>query len=96
MARTQTLHALAAKAIRKELKEKIPGVKFRVRSESFSMGNAVDVYWNGEGTDEAEISEVISKYQEGHFDGMTDTYEMSNCRDDIPQVKFVHLNLVRD
>lgn len=96
MARTQTPHAAAAKAIRKELKEKIPGVKFRVRSESFSMGNAVNVYWNGEGTDEREISDVISKYQYGHFDGMHDTYEASNSRDDLPQVKFVQLYLVRD
>lgn len=93
--RTPTRHALAAKAIRKELKEKIPGVKFQVRSQQFSMGNSVDVYWNGEGSTSEEISGVISKFQEGHFDGMTDYYEMSNRRDDLPQVKFVHLYLIK-
>jgi len=95
--RTVTPHAAAAKAIRQELKEKIPSVKFKVRSESFSMGNAISVYWNGdEKTNSRAISDVISKYQYGHFDGMNDIYESSNNRDDLPQVKFVSLHLTRD
>lgn len=94
--RPMSRHALAAKAIRQELKARIPGVKFRVTSESFSMGNAVNVYWNGEGSTEAEISAVISKYQWGHFDGMSDCYEATNSRDDLPQVKFVQLYRIRD
>lgn len=93
--RRLTEHAATAKAIRAELKEQIPSVKFRVRSQSFSMGNAVDVFWNGEGTTEAEISAVISKYQYGRVNSMTDGYDMTNSRSDLPQVKYVHLNLER-
>lgn len=88
-----TPHAAAAKALRAELKVAFPNDKFSVRSESFSMGNAVTVYYpNGFSTHEVKRVEAIAqKYQEGHFDGMTDSYEYSNCRDDIPQVKFVHV-----
>lgn len=94
--RTMTPHARAAQAIRQELKQAFPGIKFRVRSERFAGGNSVDVYWNGQGTTEAAISKVISKYEYGRFNGMTDCYEMTNSRDDLPQVKFVSLNLERN
>lgn len=83
-----TTHAAAAKEIRKELKAH--GIKGRVRSRSYSMGNAVDVYL----TDEmpatvAAIREFAAQYQYGSFDGMQDLYEITNRRDDLPQVKYV-------
>ena len=88
-----TPHAAAAKAIRAELKAAFPNDKFSVRSESFSMGNAVTIrYPNGLLTHEVKRVEAIAgAYQEGHFDGLNDIYELSNCRDDLPQVKFVHV-----
>lgn len=87
--KTLTQSAQTAAAIRAELKEKFPSIKFTIRSSNFSMGNSVDVSWNL-GMITETIDKIIGKYQYGHFDGMVDMYENSNCRDDIPQAKFVH------
>jgi hypothetical protein len=78
------------------LKAAFPNDKFSVLSESFSMGNAVKVYYpNSLHPHEVKRAEAIAgTYQEGHFDGMTDCYEYSNCRDDLPQVKYVHVQRV--
>lgn len=93
--RTMTRHAECAKAIRKELKEKFPHIKFSVRSESFSMGNAVNIYMSREEIKlyGREVHSVVDKYEYGHFDGMIDLYECDNVRDDIPQVKYVMVNV---
>jgi hypothetical protein len=88
MAKELSSWAAAAKAIRLELKEGFPGIKFSVTSEAFSMGNAVRVNWT-DGPTVKVVKNIIDKYQYGHFDGMTDMYEHSNSREDIPQTKFV-------
>ena len=89
-ARELTGAAKCADAIRKEIKEKYKGVKCRVVSSNFSMGNSVTVYVIGGNPDTADrISRDVSKYQQGHFDGMTDMYEYTNHRTDIPQAKWV-------
>lgn len=80
--------AQCAAAIKSELKANFPTVKFSVRSESFSGGNAVDISWIDGPTDE-QVREITDKYQYGHFDGMIDCYEYSNRRTDIPQAKYV-------
>lgn len=84
----RSTQAQAAKAIRQELKKAFPNTKFSVTSESYSMGNSVHVYWTDRES-EAEVNEIVKKYQYGNFDGMTDSYEFSNKRQDIPQVQFV-------
>lgn len=89
--RTRSTHAAAAQAIRQDLKKAFPGVKFRVRSSSFSMGNSVDVDWT-DGPTGSEVDRIIGRYQYGHFDGMQDLYEYSNRRNDLPQAKFVSGN----
>lgn len=83
--------AKTAKAIRKELKASFPQLKVSVTSEAFSMGDAVRVSILTEETIETveKIRELVSKYQYGSFNGMTDSYDYTNCRDDIPQVKWV-------
>ena len=83
--------AKTAAAIRKHLKKN--GIKARVRSKNFSMGNSVTVTVTDllPATVKA-IKEYCSQYQYGHFDGMTDLYEYSNNRDDIPQAKYVSVN----
>ena len=81
-------HAAAAQAIRQDLKKAFPSVKFRVRSDSFSMGNSVDVSWT-DGPTRSDVDRIIGRYQYGHFDGMQDLYEYSNRRDDLPQAKYV-------
>jgi hypothetical protein len=83
-----TPHAACAKAIRAELKKAFPKVKFNVRSESFSMGDAVRIGWT-DGVTTDQVKEIVSKYQYGTFDGMTDSYDITNNRQDLPQVKFV-------
>lgn len=81
-------HAAAAAAIKEELKAAYPHIKFSVKSESFSMGDSVHVNWTDGPTSE-EVNDIIKKYQYGHFDGMTDMYESTNRRNDIPQSKYV-------
>ena len=86
-----TNQAKAAKSIRAELKEAFPGIKFSVKSEGFSGGDAVNIrYWDAIPTKEVEA--ITDRYQYGHFDGMTDMYESSNRLDDIPQSKYVHVS----
>jgi conjugative element/phage-associated large polyvalent protein len=81
-------HVKAAKLIRQELKKDFPKTKFSVTSNAYSMGNSIRISWiNGPTTD--YVNSITKKYQYGHFDGMTDCYEYSNTRKDIPQAKFV-------
>lgn len=81
-------HAQAASEIRKYLKHVYPSIKFSVKSKSYTGGSSVDVNWvNGPTTE--EVDKLIGKYEYGQFDGMQDLYEMTNVRNDIPQVKYV-------
>ena len=84
-------HAGAAKALKAELQAAFPGIKFSVTSDSFSMGDSVHVSYE-DGPAYHIVDEIASKYQYGHFDGMTDMYEYSNRRNDIPQSKFVQVS----
>lgn len=80
--------ALCALEIRKELKDNFKDIKFEVKSETYAGGDIVRVNWvNGPTTD--AVDAIIRKYQYGHFDGMTDYYDISNKRNDINQVKYV-------
>ena len=65
---------LASKNIKKELAHNFPGQKFSVKSKSYSGGDSIDVSWN-DGPIKAEVDRIVSKYEEGHFDGMNDIYE---------------------
>lgn len=77
---------MCAKAIRQELKKEFPTIKFSVTSETFSMGNAVNIsYLDGVTSD--KVSAVVKKYEDGYFDGMTDTYHI--VKSDLPTAKFV-------
>ena len=86
--RELTPAAQAAKLIRGILKAKFSTIKFRVTSSNFSMGDSIDVSWTDGFTSE-EVMNEISQFKYGHFDGMTDCYEYSNSRKDIPQTKFL-------
>lgn len=80
--------AAAAAAIRTELKAAFPFCKFSVTSESFAGGDSVNISWT-DGPTIAQVETISSKYQYGKFNGMDDLYENTNCRDDIPQSKYV-------
>lgn len=73
--------------VKAELKKAFPKVKFSVTSDY----NCVRVYWTN-GVTVSMVNEITSKYKLGHFDGMTDSYDYSNRRDDVPQVDYVFLN----
>jgi hypothetical protein len=86
-----TSQALAAKAIRAELKEM--GVKGRVTSKGYSMGCSVNVSLTDENPETVKkVKDAAAKYQYGHFNGMEDIYEYSNGREDLPQAKFVFVD----
>ena len=81
-------HAAAASSVKSELMTAYPGIKFSVKSDSFSGGNSISIHWE-DGPTTKEVEAISQKYQYGHFNGMDDIYEYSNEREDIPQVKYV-------
>lgn len=88
MTKTKSQQALAAAQIRKILKAAYPATKFRVTSQSFAGGDSVYIdYQNGPPS--STIQRLTAPFQYGHFNGMDDSYEYTNCRDDIPQTKYV-------
>jgi len=80
--------ANCATAIREELKKEFPAVKFSVKSSNFAGGDSVHISWI-EGPTSREVDAFTNKYQYGSFDGMTDMYNYSNTREDLPQSKYV-------
>lgn len=81
--------AQAAKMIREYCKS--IGVKCKARSDSFSMGDSVD--WEVRNVDPEtydQIKTYADQFQYGHFDGMDDSYNLSNTRSDLPQTKYCH------
>jgi|GEM_PF-1753200 len=68
---------LATRNLRIELERAFPGHKFSITSETFSGGDSIDVRWE-DGALYDDVNKIVKKYQEGHFDGMTDMYEYSN------------------
>lgn len=84
----KTIAAQTSKVIKQELKKAFPEVKFSVKSDNYSGGNSVNIeYWDAMPL--KEVEEIVSKYQQGHFNGMEDIYEYSNTNKNIPQAKFV-------
>ena len=80
--------AKAATLIRKHLKEN--GINAKVRSENYSGGNSIHITTvDLLPATEKLISEYISQFEWGSFDGMTDFYNATNIRNDIPQVRYV-------
>jgi hypothetical protein len=67
----------ASKNIKIELARAFPGVKFSVKSSSFSGGNSIDIHWTLGPTSE-EVKAITDKYQDGHFDGMDDSHHYDN------------------
>lgn len=66
----------ATKNIRIELKRAFPGVKFSIKSSSFSGGDDIRVGWT-DGPTSGQVEEIISRYAAGTFNGMDDSYTYS-------------------
>jgi hypothetical protein len=60
-----------AKLIRAQLKAKFPGIKFSVRSSSYSGGSSIRVNWEN-GPTQKSVEEIIGAYAGSRFDGMID------------------------
>jgi hypothetical protein len=76
-----------SRLIKSELKKKYPHVKFSVTGSY----DCINVSWTN-GITVKMVEEITSKYKLGRFDGMTDSYEYTNKRDDVPQVSYIFLN----
>lgn len=85
--KTVTEAAMTAKAVRAALKAAFPGTKFAVRSENFSMGNAVRIGWVDGPAFEA-VDTIARQFSSGDFDGMTDCYNYRSDRTG-PTAKYV-------
>lgn len=60
-----------AKLVRAHLKQKFPGVKFSVRSKSYSGGASIDIGWT-DGPCSARVDKVAKQYEGASFDGSID------------------------
>jgi phospholipid N-methyltransferase len=60
-----------AKLVRKALKRRFPGQTFYVRTDTYSGGAAIDVYWM-DGPTEDQVSDVTAPFEGAGFDGMID------------------------
>jgi len=65
--------ALTAKVIKQRLTALYPRVKFSVVSDTFSMGDSVDIRWT-DGPTKNAVEAITGQYKQGSFDGMTDSY----------------------
>ena len=61
--------AETAKLIRRDLREAFPGVKFSVRSDTYSGGASIDIRWT-DGPRTAKVEPITERYQGAGFDGM--------------------------
>jgi hypothetical protein len=63
--------AETAKLVRAALKESFPGVKFAVRSSTYSGGASIDIKWT-DGPTAAQVESVTDQFEGSYFDGMID------------------------
>lgn len=87
----KTQAAKCAKLIRMVLKQKFPHIKFSVTSQTYSMGNSVNVNYEHK-TPREKIEKEIQHFEYGHFDGMNDYYEISNNINNLSQTKFLFVS----
>lgn len=63
--------AETAKLVRQALKESFPGIKFGVRSKSYSGGASINVDWT-DGPNVNQVEWVTSSFEGAYFDGSID------------------------
>lgn len=70
--------AETAKLVRTALKQKFPGVKFAIRSKTYSGGASIDIHWQ-DGPTTKQVEAVAEEYEGADFDSMQDlkTYHSS-------------------
>lgn len=60
-----------AKLVRKALKQSFKGIKFSVRSKTYSGGASIDISWT-DGPTTKQVDEVAGQFAGATFDGMID------------------------
>lgn len=81
-------HAQVAKIIRTHLKAQ--GLTGRVTASGTRGATSVSVGLTNASPAQVEsVKQFVLKYKYGKFNGMTDGYDMTNSRDDIPQVAYI-------
>lgn len=63
--------AETAKKVRKALKANFPGVKFSVRSSTYSMGSSISVSWT-DGPLSEQVDAVLNQFESASFNSMED------------------------
>ena len=83
--------AETAKLVRQALKVVFPGIKFSVRSNTYSGGASIDVGWFN-GPTENEVKKITDRYEGADFDGMIDrkTYHTSTLIAEDGTARKVH------
>lgn len=74
--------ALTAKRIKKRLSALYPNMKFSVTSDTFSMGNSVDIRWT-DGPLMESVNAITKQYQYGSFDGQQDMYNYEDIDESL-------------
>ncbi|WP_109479903.1 LPD29 domain-containing protein [Paraburkholderia sp. C35] len=81
--------AETAKLVRAALKEAFPGVKFSVRSSTYSMGASIRVGWV-DGPNTKQVDAVVGGFSGSYFDGSIDykgsVYHMTTTPEGFQQV----------
>ncbi|MDE2078582.1 MAG: hypothetical protein KGI91_16165 [Burkholderiales bacterium] len=71
MAKKYLTCAETAKLVRAALKEAFPGVKFSVRSSTYSGGASMGVKWM-DGPNTSQVDAVVNRFKGSYFDGSID------------------------
>lgn len=71
MAKKYLTCAETAQLVRAALKEAFPGVKFSVRSSTYSGGASINIGWT-DGPNDSQVSAVTEKFSGSYFDGSID------------------------
>lgn len=88
MARQLSNAAQVAKLCKLHCKAR--GIPCKVSSKNYSGGNSVDVtVFDQPPGIVKELEREFAKYEYGYFNGMTDSYEYTNVRNDCPQTRFL-------
>lgn len=86
----KTDRSLLTKIVKRELRKTFPGVKFSVTNEKGAYVNSIRIHYS-DGVTVGEIARITEKYKLGYFNGLTDSYERTNERSDIPQCEYISI-----
>lgn len=90
MAKTEARYlscAETAKLVRAALKTAFPGIKFSVKSSTYSGGASIDVNWT-DGPTSKEVDAIAKRFEGAAFDGMIDLKEYHTSSLNGERVRF--------